>query len=65
MSKDSCAIQRARMQREDWIERLVEKRFDALDALFMSTDMTESEYREKCAEIQQWARVQYQIEEVL
>ncbi len=61
MSKDSCAIQRARMERENQIESKVQLKFDRLDKEYLGTHMSSAEYHRRVEEIQQWAREQYGI----
>jgi len=44
---------------EDQIERAVERKVDRLDALFMTTDLTQAEYDAAQKEVQAWADREY------
>lgn len=40
---------------EDQIERMVERKFDALDRRFMKGEISQAEYNERSADIADWA----------
>lgn len=46
---------------EDAIERMVEQRFNRLDARFLAGKMTEIEYRESVAAIDRWSQIEYRL----
>lgn len=46
---------------EDQIERVVQYRFDRLDARFMLGKMTEIEYRESVKAIDRWSEIEYRL----
>lgn len=46
---------------EDQIERMVQYRFDRLDARFIAGKMTEIEYRESVKAIDRWAEIECQL----
>lgn len=46
---------------EDAIERMVQYRFDRLDARFLAGKMTETEYRETVRAIDRWSKIEYRL----
>lgn len=44
---------------EDMIERIVERRFDSLDARLMRGELHQAEYDQLAKEIAQWADARY------
>lgn len=46
------------MMTEDQIERVVERRIDAIDKRYLAGEWTEEEYREKIREVDEWAKRQ-------
>lgn len=50
---------------EEQLELHVELRTDALDRVYLNTDMTEAEYKQKLREIETWANVEFRSVPVL
>lgn len=46
------------MMTEDQIERVVERRIDAIDKRYLAGELTEEDYREKIREVDEWAKRQ-------
>lgn len=49
------------MLTEEQIERSVQRRVDALDGVFLTTGMSQSEYDERLRRIDVWAEQQYRF----